>query len=225
MLTTDQLQKKPLFECLSEHDLARLLPHLQKRTFSKGVYLFYPGSPSTHTYLVESGLVRLFFTNANGEEFLINLVRSPTAFGLPVVQPESPRLMGAAVFQDAVIFSLPSDYLVEAMQATPLLARNLYREASASARMLLMYSRALVTLDLSARLAFVLLHIAQIWQNNHEIEMPITQSQLASWLGASRGRLNRALIDLQTQGFIRLEGTRILLLERSALEKLAQGGR
>lgn len=224
MPNVDSLQKYPLFEGLSEDDLARLIRHIHKRAFARGAYLFYPGSPSTNTYLVESGLVRLFFTNARGEEFLINLVQHPQVFGLPVPQPEDTRLMGAAVSQDAVILSVASGCLMEAMQSMPLLARNLYREASASARMVLMYNRALVTLDLSARLAALLLHIARSSQSAVVLDMPINQSHLASWLGASRGRLNQALMDFQKQGFIRLEDKHIRLLDQAALEHLSQDG-
>lgn len=222
MLTTAHLHKYPLFEGLHEDELARLLPHLHKRTFAKGVYLFYPQSPSLNTYLVEAGMVRLFFTNTHGEEFLLNLVRPGGSFGLPVIQADQGRLMGAATYQDAVILTIACEQLLAAMQTIPRLAQNLYREASTSGRMLLIHTRALVTMNLEARLAFFLLRVAQVWQMPATIEMPLHQSELAGWLGASRGRLNRALQKLQTQGIIRIEENHILILDRTRLERLAQ---
>lgn len=223
MLTTNQLQKYPFFAGLPNDDLVSLLPHFHKRAFAKGVYLFYPQSPSATTYFVETGLVRLFFTNAHGEEFLLNILKPTAVFGLPVLDEEKIRLMGAATYQESVILSIPSEVLASSMQTMPELARNLYREASSSARQLLIHTRALVTLSLNARVAFLLLRLSQLWQTADVIEMPINQAELAGWVGASRGRLNHALSELQKQGLIRLEeDARILLLDRAGLVRLAK---
>ncbi len=225
MLTTDHLQKYPIFENLDESNLARLLPHVHKRAFAKGAYLFHPGSPSTNTYLVESGLVRLFFTNAHGEEFLVNLVRPTGVFGLPVLDTEDIRVGGAAAYQDSVILSIECGFLLQAMQTMPALARNLYREATSSGRKLLIHARTLVTLNLNARLASLLLRLSLVLQTADVIEMPIKQAELAGWLGVSRGRINRALNELQQQGLIRVEeDARIRLTNRLGLENLVKTG-
>ena len=224
MLTIDQLRDYPLFTGLTEQELGLLLPRLTKRAFAKGVYLFYPGSSSTNTYLVASGLVRLFFTNTHGEEFLLHLVRPTDVFGLPVLDGEDVRVVGAATYQDSVVLSIECQYLLQSMQTMPILARNLYREASSSARMLLIHARALTTLNLNARLAFFLLRISHVWEAADLIELPLSQAELAGWLGASRGRLNRAISELQKQGLIRVVDARILLTDRAGLERLAQAG-
>lgn len=218
------LQKYPLFNGLSEKELELLVPHLLKRSFAKGVYLFFPESPSFNTFLVESGLVRLFFTNLHGEEYLLNLVRPGGAFGLPVLQGENTRLMGAAAYKDSIVFSIESQKLLQFIPVIPQLACNLYREASTSARMLLVHVRALVTLPLTARLAFLLVRISQVWQMGDNIIMPLNQAELAGWLGASRGRLNRALNELQKQELIELRDARIIILNRPGLERLIRTG-
>ncbi|HZW03238.1 MAG TPA: Crp/Fnr family transcriptional regulator [Anaerolineaceae bacterium] len=225
MPTIEQLQKYPIFEAVPEDDMMRLAPHIHKRAFAKGVYLFFPGSSCTNTYLVVSGLVRLFFTNANGDEFLLNLLRTGKVFGLPVLMEGEMRLMGAAAYEDSVVFSIPSALLVENLPSMPQLAVNLYREVSISARALLIHTCALVTLPLNARLAFLILRLSQMWQTGDCIEMPVRQAELAGWLGASRGRLNRAIRELQKSNMIRLEeDQRILILDRAGLERLATTG-
>jgi len=224
MLTSDQLKKFPLFDGLSADEYSRLLPYIHKRVYAKGVYLFYPQSPSTNTYLVQSGLVRLFLTNTHGEEFMLKLVRPYEAFGLPLLQKDQLRLMGAAAYQDSMILSIGCEYLIEAMRSIPQLTLNLYRETSTNARVLLLHTRSLMTSNLSARLAFVFLFLAHKQQNADEIEMPIHQAELASWVGASRGRLNRTLSEMQKSGLIQVEDNRILLIDRSALERIANPG-
>ena len=58
MLTEDQIRKYPFFEGLNGAELARLANILTKRSFARGAYVFYPGSPGANAYLVESGLVK-----------------------------------------------------------------------------------------------------------------------------------------------------------------------
>ncbi len=222
MTSIDHLQRYLLFEAIPEEDLMRLAPHIHKRAIAKGVYLFFPGSSSTNTYLVVSGLIRLFFTNSNGDEFILNLIKTGSVFGLPVPLEGDVRLMGAAAYEDSVVFSIPSALLMESMPSMPQLAINLYREVSIGARALLIHATTLVTLPLYARLAFLLLNLSKMWQTGDRIELPISQTELAGWLMASRGRLNRAIGELQRKGLICLNDDKsIQILDRVGLERLA----
>lgn len=221
MTSIDYLQRYPLFEAIPEEDLMRLAPHIHKRAIAKGVYLFFPGSSSTSTYLVVSGLVRLFFINANGDEFLLNLLKAGNVFGLPVPLEGDVRLMGAAAYEDSVVLSIPSALLMENMPSMPQLAINLYREVSIGARSLLIHATNMVTLPLNGRLAFLLLNLSKMWQTGDHIELPISQAELAGWLIASRGRLNRALGELKKKGLIYIEDDKIKILDRVGLEHLA----
>jgi DNA-binding GntR family transcriptional regulator len=54
------------------------------------------------------------------------------------------------------------------------------------------------------------------------IELPFSQEMLASWMGASRGRVNRALAQLQQMGLIEHDGQKIRLLDRAGLERMAE---
>lgn len=66
MLSIDQIREYPLFAGLDETELAYPSACLSKRAFAKGAYIYYPGNPSLNTYLVETGLVRLFFYQCRG---------------------------------------------------------------------------------------------------------------------------------------------------------------
>ena len=84
IMDIDVITKHPLFNGLTEVELAQLLPCFSKRSFGKGVYLYHPGNLAYNCYLVETGLVRLFFTNASGKEFTLELVSPPSILGSPV---------------------------------------------------------------------------------------------------------------------------------------------
>ena len=52
-----------------------------------------------------------------------------------------------------------------------------------------------------------------------EIELRLTQAELASWVAASREIVNKALCAFRDQGLIEIEGQRITVLDRRGLKR------
>ncbi len=52
-----------------------------------------------------------------------------------------------------------------------------------------------------------------------EIELRLTQAELASWVAASRESVNKALVAFRDQGLIEVEGQRITILDRRGLRR------
>jgi len=223
MLSIDQIREYPLFAGLDETELANLSACLIKRTFAKGAYIYYPGNPGLNTYLVETGLVRLFFIDAAGQEYLLNLIGPNEAFGLPLLEDDQFRVTGAAAHQPSVVLSIGREDLLQLMDHSPQFMRNIYLELVTIARKLLLHTRSLVTLSLNGRLATMLLRLTKKDENQQcVINMLLSQEELAGWLGASRGRLNRAMNQLQQMGLIRVDGQKIVVLDSPGLEKMTE---
>lgn len=223
MVTVDQLRKYPLFADLQDAQLARVAQLVSRRVFSRSTYIFYPGSAGHTTYLVESGLVRLFFSAPSGQELLVNLVGPLEVFGLPLLQENQVRVLGAVAHQPTVVLSIGRDDLFRLMEESPQFMRNVYLDLSTSSRRLLLYTRMLATLDLKGRLATMLLRLASKDSTREDIDLPISQETFAGWLGASRGRLNRALNQLRQIGLITFDRQRIVIVDRAGLERLSEG--
>lgn len=223
MVPVENIRHYPLFAGLNDDELARLAPLLTRRVFAQGAYIYYPGNPGLNTYLVESGLVRLFFADATGEEFLVNLVGPLAVFGHPLLEDNQLRVMGAAAHRPSVLLSIGREDLFQMMDFSPQLLRNVYLDLSTNARKLLLHTRMLVTLPLNARLATILLRLARKDEDQaYTADLPFSQDTLAGWVGASRGRVNRAMKQLQQMGLIAVDGHRIALLDRPGLERLTE---
>jgi CRP-like cAMP-binding protein len=223
MVTVGQISHYPLFTGLADAELARLAPLLTKRVFAQGAYIYYPGNPGLNSYLVESGLVRLFFTDAAGEEYLLNLIKPLELFGHPLLVDNQLRVLGAAAHQPSTVLSIGRAEFFEMMDISPQFLRNVYLDLSINARKLLLHTRTLVTLSLNGRLSTMILRLASEGEHLERlIELPFSQEMLASWMGASRGRVNRALAQLQQMGLIEHDGQKIRLLDRAGLERMAE---
>ena len=223
MVSVDQIRNYPLFEGLNEAELARLASAIVKRSFVRGAYVFYPGNPGANAYLVESGLVRMFFSTASGQEILLNLASPPEAFSLPTLQERQLRVIGASAVVPTVLLCIGREDFFQMFDASPQFARNVYRTLLIISRKLLLHSRMFSTLDLNGRLATMLLRLAKKNANQeHIFQVPISQEDFAGWVGASRGRLNQAMKRLQQLGLIEVRGQTVAILDYAGLERLAE---
>jgi CRP/FNR family transcriptional regulator len=222
MITKKQICSYPFFANLSEADLENIAARLVKRTFAKGAYLYYPGNPSLNMYLIESGLARLFFCNERGQEFLVNLAGPHSIIGLVMLLGGQARIIGAAAQQPLVALSLSDEDLFHFMKTSPQFHHNVLMETNTTLIKLMRQYQSVVTVSLQGRLALIILFLARE-NNKAEFDLPVTQAELATWLGSSRGRLNRAMSELQRLGMIRIEGQKISILNRQGLAELTEG--
>jgi CRP-like cAMP-binding protein len=80
----------------------------------------------------------------------------------------------------------------------------------------------LAFLDVSGRVASKLLELADrygVQDDGIEIELELTQTELASWVGANRKSVNRALANFRDQGLIRVQRHKITILDARALRR------
>lgn len=218
MPTLSEIRKYPLFSNLDDKELERLISSAMRRSFAKGAYIYRPGMPGLNMYLIESGMVRMFFANDRQEEFMMNLVAPPDCFGLPLLLDNQVRVAGAAAICDTVTLSLSREAVFDGMRRFPQFGLNVYLEMSNNLRLLAGYAHGIAILSVPGRLARLLLHVASKYPGEaNEIDLPITQGDLAMLIGSSRGRTNRALAQMQARGLIRLEGHKIHILDREEL--------
>lgn len=230
MIYSNQLIEYPIFTGLSEAELSSIAARLVKRTFARNAYLYYPGTPGLNMYLVESGLVRQFFCDNTGREFLLNLIGPRSSISLPLLKDEQLRATGAAAQLPSVVLSLSREDLFYFMERSPQLMRNVYVDLTNSLLKSMVHARSLASASLMERLAVILLYLWRIAQKSaapqelgDKITLPLSQTEIAGWLGASRGRLNRALSQLEQMGLLRVNGQQLQILDRSRLERMAEG--
>jgi len=223
MTNISHLDAYPLFAGLGEAELACLAGCLSRRSFARGAYLFYPGNPALNIYLVETGLVRLFYADASGREFLLDLAGPCTTVGMPMFRADQTRVAGAIALLPSVVLVLSQQDLTYYGPLYPRLMHNIYHEMDNGLRRLMAYARVLATLSMNGRLATLLLYLSRCDKSQapqDAFELLLSQADMAGWCGVSRGHLNRAMARFQQQGLIHLEGQKLTILDRPGLQRL-----
>jgi CRP/FNR family cyclic AMP-dependent transcriptional regulator len=109
------------------------------------------------------------------------------------------------------------------MEDHPRLAVRLLEVMAARLRYTTAYAESLAFLDVNGRVAVRLLELGDRFGiqsargGGLELDLGLTQAELASWVASSRETVNKVLSTFRDQGLIELVGQRITILDRLGL--------
>jgi CRP/FNR family cyclic AMP-dependent transcriptional regulator len=201
---------------------AGLADSLGKRIFAKGMIIFHKESPGQTLYIIESGKVRIFVLSESGQEISVNVYGPGDVFRELALLDGLPRSAGAVALERTMTLTLHRDDFLHHLEACPGMATSIIEVLCARLRYTTACTERLAFLDVYGRVAAKLLELADrygVQREGIEIELRLTQAELASWVVASRESVNKALVAFRDQGLIEVEGQRITILDRRGLKR------
>lgn len=221
----DLLGKTALFAPLSEDDRKAVAQELRETSWDQGQVVFSRGDPGRDIYLVTSGRVRLSILTSEGRELSFAHAEAGQAFGEIAVLDGGVRTADATTVTKVSALTLSKVALVKLIDTRPVVREAVMRFLCNRVREADQQLEGIALYPIEARLArFFLASVRQKAGPDAEgavvIDLPISQSELALLIGASRPKVNAALALLEDQGAIeRREGKFTCHLE--ALEEIA----
>jgi CRP/FNR family transcriptional regulator/CRP/FNR family cyclic AMP-dependent transcriptional regulator len=217
------LRQMPLFVGLSDTELESVARDFVTRQFRQGETIFLQGDAGQLLYLIRSGRVRVFVMGEEGQETSVILYGPGDVFGELAVIDEMPRSASVVAMEDTVVLTLTRDQLREHMRREPLLALNFLKALSARLRYSTQQVETLTFLDVPARLARRLLQLAHEYgvaeEGGVRINSPLTQSDLASLIGATRESINKAMGAFRRRGLVNTAQGYIVIVDPDALRE------
>jgi CRP/FNR family cyclic AMP-dependent transcriptional regulator len=216
------LRKVPLFAGLSDQDLAALAGSLGKRTFAKNMIIFHQGSLGQTLYIIESGKVRIFLLSESGQETTLNIYGAGDVFGEFSLLDGLPRSAGAVAMEKTVTLTLSREDFLRHLEACPQMALSIMQLLTLRLRFTTAQAESLAFLDVYGRVAMRLLDLAGRYgteKGSIELDLHLTQAELATWVAATRESVNKVLGAFRDQGLIAVEGQTITILDPEGLEK------
>lgn len=216
------LQTTPLFAEMNETQLRQIMEDMMLRHFGTGEIIFREGDPGQVLYLVRSGQVRIFVNGLDGSETSVILCSRPgEIFGELAVVDGLPRSATAVSLGDTTLYTLSRDNFRRHMRQFPQLALNFMKELTVRVRYNTSQMSSMASLDVSQRLARKLMDLAQTCgvaeATGVRINMFLTQTDLASLVGATRESINKSLRDFRQREWIHMHRQQITILDPEAL--------
>jgi CRP/FNR family transcriptional regulator, cyclic AMP receptor protein len=187
-----------------------LAAHGVVRNYPKHAVIITEGDPSDSLFVILSGSVKVYLSEDDGKEVILNVHRAGSYVGEMAFddQPRSASVMTLEPCTMSVVTqSQFREFLRQKPEAVEHLIRNLIRRARAATETV----RSLALLDVYGRVARLLLDLAQEKDGRLTITEPLTQQDIAHRVGCSREMVSRLFKDLVAGGYLTLEGRRIIL--------------
>ena len=216
------LRNVALFAGLSDQALEDLASSLGRRTFAKGMVIFHKGSSGQTMYIIESGKVRIFTLSESGQEVTLNIYGPGEVFGEFSLLDGQPRSAGAVAQEKTVALTLHRDHFFQQLEANPSMARSIIEVLTTRLRFTTEHAESLAFLDVYGRVAMRLLDLAGRYgtgEDGTELDLHLTQAELATWVAATRESVNKVLGAFRDQGLIAVEGHKITILDLEGLER------
>lgn len=195
-----------LIERLNPAERDRVRQYGSKRVLQRGESVFDQGQRHDGIAIIESGLVRSFYTSPTGRQLTLaywfpgNFVGGPEIFGGGV------HMWAAVAAQRSTVTLLPGDRLRELARDVPDLALGIIDALVFKAKCYSSLAQMLGTRSLSERLTQVLLHLTNTYgvreKDGIVIAASYTHAEIANMIGSTRQWVTVSLNRLQRAGIL-----------------------
>jgi len=204
----------PLFSDLDATELVLLSSKAVTRQFPRNTIIINEGDQSDSLYIIRAGSVKVFLSDADGREVILNVQGPGEYFGELALLDSGPR-SASVMTQDKTTLSLISkadfeDFLQQHPTATVKIMCGLIKRLRALTESV----RSLALMDVYGRVAGLLLKLSKPEGDIRVIRDPLTQQDIADRVGASREMVSRILKDLKAGGYIEVHDRHITIRER-----------
>jgi CRP-like cAMP-binding protein len=214
------LSGSPLFTGCSEAALVELAVNCRTRQMPKGSIVFFQSDPAEALFLVRSGCIAIFLNSADGRELVINEARAGDYFGELSILTGLPRSASAAARENSELLMVPAAAFSRLLEDEPQVVQHLLKMTALRLTASTEREGALAFLDAAGRIVRYLLQLDL--ENSERGYMILSQEELAQRTGLTRQTVANILGRWRRAGWLLTGRGRIMLLNRPALEKVAQ---
>ena len=194
--------------------------------FRRGQALFTEGDLAERVFIIERGWVMISSVAPSGREIVLGIRGPGDVIGDLSVLDGAPRSATALAVDDVEATVAPGSALTRALTDAAA-AGELLRILAARLRDADRKRLEFAALDTLGRVAWRLQELGERFGQRTpvgvEVELPLSQDQLASWCGASREATVKALAALRSLGCIATGRRSVVICDAEALRRHAHG--
>ena len=210
-MDTSIFDRVPLFENLSEDERNSLASRFIIRHHPKNSIIINEGDDTSSFYIILKGRVRVYLTDDNGKEVVLNIQGEGEYLGEVALLDESPRSASVLTLEDSQFGVLNRQSFIECISENPQLSLKVMQGLTRRLRVLSENVRSLALMDVYGRMARLLLELAVDRDGDMIIEDKLTQNDIAARIGASPKMVGRIMKDLKKGGYVRKKEKHLII--------------
>ena len=175
------------------------------RSYPKNTVIITEGDSSDSVFVILSGKVKAFVSDAEGHELILN-TQAPGDYVGEMALDGKPRSASVVTLEPTTFSVVQREPLRDAIRRNPDFALDMIAKVIERAREATDNVKNLALLDVYGRVARLLLNMAvEAEDGKMRIPEKITQQEIAERVGASRDMVSRIFRDLTVGGYISVE--------------------
>lgn len=193
----------------------------------KGDGIFFQGDPHGGIYLIETGLVRTYYTASSGREITLAYWTPGHFVGGPEVFGGGQHIWSGEAMSESRLLFLTGAVIRELVESLPAFAVCVIEGLVAKGKCYSALVQMLGTRSVTERLAQLLLIMAELHGradgSRLKLDRRVTHDQLAVIVGSTRQWVTMTLDRLQKDGVITTEDRRLVIERTDVLRSMAGG--
>jgi CRP/FNR family cyclic AMP-dependent transcriptional regulator len=223
MEEVDFLSRVPLFASSNPAHLSEIAQRLTTRNYRRSEVIFHQDDPGAALHVIKKGQVKINTMSPEGEEAILVILTDGDFFGELSLLDGRPRSANAVAMEATQTLALQRQDFLDILGKHREMVGDILASLAGRLRNTDHLLEDAVFLSLPARLAKRLLDLAEKHgvktDRGLEIDLNLTQQELAAALGVSRVALNKQLGLLQDGGLVSIETRRIIIDRPDELRK------
>jgi len=219
----------PLFRGVPPDELSRLATLLGEKRVRAATRVIAAEEPGEAVYVILKGSVKVCVEQPDGTEVILAVLGAGEVVGEMSLAESLGHSADVVTLEESAFLWMDREAFRTTAEELPAVGRNLTRVLSRRLRLANTHSRMLAALDVPGRVAAQLLALAREYGKPSPegggifIPIPLTQSDLAALVGASRVRVNQSVSFFRKHGQIATGGDgRITVHDEEALARRAR---
>jgi CRP/FNR family transcriptional regulator, cyclic AMP receptor protein len=217
-----------LFRGLTPAERKILVGRARLRKFQAGETILMMGGPGDSMMAVLDGSVRISVPSPEGKEIVLTIMQPGEFFGEIAVLDGKERTADATALTACSLAILDRRDIVAFLDQNPNAWSSLVEVLCERLRRTTIQIAEVALMELPIRLAKALLRMASAERDplsgQPRYQIQLSQRELGNIVGATRESVNKCLREWQRTGMVQIEGVSIKIMDRAALQMLANAG-
>jgi len=220
----DCIYRSWAFKNLSDDELLLLNSKKTEKYFRKGENICIEGDPVTSFLYLQTGLVKLYKTEANNREHIISIANQKDFIGLLSIFSNKVQVYSITAIEDSIVCLVDLEVIKNLIKTNGIFAIDFFEKISKIADSVIKTRVDINTRQLRGRIAYILMHFSKQIYNSSKFNLPISRKEVAELIDMSTENVIRVLSEFRKDKIIQIEGKNIEILDMKRLEKIYELG-
>lgn len=204
----------PIFNFLSNEEMAEIQKIVKKKTYVKGEMIFLAGEENNNLYVVHQGLVKITKYSNDGKEQVLRILRPGDFLGEHNLFSNKSLDINAQAVHNSKLCVIEGSNLKELILKYPEIAFKILEEISYR---LAKAEELLKNIAIESAEKRVIDLLISLCDENNVVTLDMKKKDIASMLGMSAETLSRTLSNLEKNNIIRQSKNKIIILDENYL--------